>query len=222
MSEIGKSELSYLEVPDPPLVEPFHLRVADLRQYSYCPRILYYAYCLPQVRPTTYKMEEGELQHEEEKAREKRRGFNLYGLEAVADRAEKRFDVEVQSERLALRGRLDMLIAVAAANEGEKAAIYPVEFKATRRQPGPQYRLQLAAYALLLEEAEEVEAKSGFFLLVPLRKVVPVRLDKGIKAKAEQTVLEMHRIVRGEVLPPPCGSAGRCALCEFRRFCNDL
>ncbi|MGQ9555183.1 MAG: CRISPR-associated protein Cas4 [Anaerolineae bacterium] len=211
--------MSYLEVPDPPTVEPFYLRVADIRQYAYCPRILYYAYCLPDVRPITYKMEEGELQHQEEKEREKRRGLRLYGLTQVEDRACKRFDVDVESERLRLRGRLDMVIEV--EQEGKKV-IYPVEFKATRREPGPQYRLQLAAYALLLEEQENAEAKSGFYLLVPLRKVIPVRLDKGIKEKVERVVMEMHRIVQGEAVPEGCGNGGRCAICEFRRFCNDV
>ena len=34
-------------------------RVTDLKQYFYCPRVVYYAYCLPQVRPVTAKMEAG-------------------------------------------------------------------------------------------------------------------------------------------------------------------
>lgn len=200
-------------------MEPFTLRVADIRQYAYCPRVLYYAYCLPHVRPTTYKMEEGEMQHLEERERERRRGLAMYGLERLEGKASKRFDVEVASERLGLRGRLDMLIE---AEEGGERLVWPVEYKATRREPGAQYRLQLAAYAMLLEESEGAQAKGGFFFLVPLRKVVPVRLDRGAKARAEATVLEMHRVVRGEAMPPGCGNAGRCAQCEFRRFCNDV
>jgi CRISPR-associated exonuclease Cas4 len=212
-------ESIYLEEADPPTVEPFYLRVADLRQYAYCPRFLYYFYCLPDVRPLTFKMEEGEEQHLEEKEREKRRGLALYGLQVREAQAIKHFDVAVESERLRLRGRLDMVIELQGP---EGRALYPVEYKATRRAPGPQYRLQLAAYALLLEESWQAEAKQGFFLLVPLRKAVPVRLDKAAKAKAEQMVLSMHAIVSGELMPPPTTSAAKCAVCEFRRFCNDV
>ncbi len=35
------------------------LTVTDLKQYCYCPRILFYMRCLPGVRPLTVKMEEG-------------------------------------------------------------------------------------------------------------------------------------------------------------------
>lgn len=208
-----------LEVPDPPVLEPFYLRVADLRQYAYCARLLYFFHCLPDVRPTTYKMEEGTEQHLEEREREKRRGLGMYGLKEAEGKAEKRFDVVVESTRLGLRGRLDMAIFV---QDGGRRSAYPVEFKATRREPGPQYRLQLAAYALLLEEQEDVEARSGFYLLVPLQKVIPVRLDRGVKEKVERTVAEMHGVVRGETVPPASGRRGLCSVCEFRRFCNDV
>ena len=38
--------------------------VTDLKQYEYCPRIVYYTYCLPLIRPTTFKMEAGVQAHE--------------------------------------------------------------------------------------------------------------------------------------------------------------
>ena len=199
--------------------EPFRLRVSELRQFWFCARLLYYFYCLPDVRPTTYKLEEGLEQHREEVLRERRRGLSFYGLEGVEERARKRFDVVVESERLALRGRLDAVIEV---EEDGCVRAYPVEYKATRREPGAQYRLQLAAYALLLEEQEGCQATEGFFVLLPLRKVLRVRLDRAAMARAEKAVLEMHRIIRGESLPPPPKSAARCSTCEFRRFCNDV
>ena len=49
--------------------------VTDLKQYMYCPRIVYYTYCMPLLRPTTFKMEEGIVTHGEEKARERRRSL---------------------------------------------------------------------------------------------------------------------------------------------------
>lgn len=204
---------------DEMMEEPFHLRVSELRQYWFCPRLLYYFYCLPDVRPVTYKMEEGLEEHREEVAREQRRGLSFYGLADVEERARKRFDVLVESERLRLRGRLDAVIEV--EEEGGIRA-YPVEYKATRREPGPQYRLQLAAYAVLLEEQEGCRISEGFFVLLPLRKVLRVRLDRAAKARAVAAVLDMHRIVLEEKLPAAPKSTARCSTCEFRRFCNDV
>ena len=35
------------------------LEVTDLKQYACCPRIVFYRYCLPKIRPVTVLMEEG-------------------------------------------------------------------------------------------------------------------------------------------------------------------
>ena len=56
--------------------------VSDLRQYSYCPRIIYYRYCLPQIRPITYKMTAGQAAQESEEQREQRRSLRAYGLQS--------------------------------------------------------------------------------------------------------------------------------------------
>ena len=51
------------------------LRVIDLKQYEYCPRIVYYEYCLPGVRPTTYKMAAGIAAQDRVNTLEERRGL---------------------------------------------------------------------------------------------------------------------------------------------------
>ncbi|MBI4771568.1 MAG: CRISPR-associated protein Cas4 [Chloroflexi bacterium] len=55
-------------------------RVSDLKQSVYCPRILYYARCQPDVRLTTYKMEAGVEPGRAEVAREERLQLAAYGL----------------------------------------------------------------------------------------------------------------------------------------------
>lgn len=37
------------------------LRVSDLKQFIYCPRIVYYNYVMPVEKKTTYKMEHGKV-----------------------------------------------------------------------------------------------------------------------------------------------------------------
>ena len=53
--------------------ELISFRVSDLKQYCFCPRIVYYHHCLPDVRPTTFKMEMGIQQGALERSRERRR-----------------------------------------------------------------------------------------------------------------------------------------------------
>ncbi len=54
------------------------LTVTDLKQYAYCPCIFFYQQCLPDVRPTTYKMEAGVEAGRGEKVRAERRTLAAY------------------------------------------------------------------------------------------------------------------------------------------------
>lgn len=129
-------------------MEQMRLEVTDLKQWRYCARVVWYRYCLPDVRPVTSLMAQGIAHHREEEGREERRSLRPYGLAA----GERHFDVALRSERLGLRGRLDLAIAVPGrASPGAEAVV--VEYKDSEQRPGPHFKLQLAAYALLLEEA---------------------------------------------------------------------
>src|SRR5437868_15412178 len=96
------------------------LTVSDLRQYEYCARIPYFTHVLGlrRKRPTTYKMEEGRLEHQHVSELEERRSLRSYGL----TKGERRFNVNLTSITLQVTGVLDMLILT------EDEAI-PVEFK---------------------------------------------------------------------------------------------
>jgi CRISPR-associated exonuclease Cas4 len=89
-------------------------------------------------------------------ALERRRGFRAYGMRD----GERRFGLWLHSERLGLSGKLDLLILT-------PDACYPVDFKDTEGGPRRNHRLQLAAYALLAEEAFARPAPDGFIYLVP-------------------------------------------------------
>ncbi|MBO9362814.1 MAG: CRISPR-associated protein Cas4 [Thermoflexus sp.] len=122
--------------------------VTDLKQYAYCPRIVFYTYCLPLLRPTTGKMEEGRLAHKEARDRERRRTLRIYGLEEAC----RHFDVWAASEELGLRGRIDLVLEVALGSSGMQREWIPVDYKQTHRRAGPHLRRQLAAYGMMLEE----------------------------------------------------------------------
>ncbi len=164
------------------------LEVTDLKQYTCCPRIVFYRYCLPRIRPITYTMEEGIRSHEEEETREERRSLRHYGL-----------------------------------TSGERAFHLPlVEYKLSEQKAGSHFILQLAAYALLVEEAWGLPVKRGFLYSIPLRKAEPVAITQHLRRKVVQTVTHIRQIVESEVMPSPPSSLRRCITCEFRRFCNDV
>ncbi|MBN2386022.1 MAG: CRISPR-associated protein Cas4 [Anaerolineales bacterium] len=196
-------EKVYLEAP---------FRVTDLKQWVYCPRILYYAVCLPDVRPITFKMQAGiEAGHDEE-GRESRRSLHTYGL----DEGRKEFNASLVSDRLGLRGIVDMVIWLDDEDE-----VIPVDYKLSEIA-GTHFKLQLAAYGLMLEEASGLIVKRGFLYSIPRRKADEIPIDNRLRDGLTATLDAMHCMLRYETMPEPTPQRAKCAACEFRRFCNDI
>jgi len=193
------------------------LEVTDLKQYTCCPRIVFYRYCLPRVRPITYSMEEGIRCHEEEETREERRSLRNYGLTS----GERVYRLPLQSTKLGLTGRVDLAIAT-PSREVPGAEAIVVEYKLSEQKAGSHFMLQLAAYALLLEEAWGLPVNRGFLYSIPLRKAESVAITQHLRRKVMQTVAQIRQIVESEIMPSPPSSLRRCVTCEFRRFCNDV
>ncbi len=195
----------------------YPVRVTDLKQFAYCPRIFYYQVCLPDVRPITYKMEEGAAAGRSEVGREERRSLRAYGIAA----GEREFDVPLRSKRLGVRGEIDMVITVPGGANGAAGEVIPVDYKLSR-MAGPHFQLQLAVYGMMLEEMRGVQVRRGFLYEIPLRRAEEIRLDLSLRRKAEQALKQMREILEWERMPPPVRNRAKCATCEFRRFCNDV
>jgi CRISPR-associated exonuclease Cas4 len=192
--------------------------VTDLKQYAYCPRIVFYTYCLPLIRPVTGKMEEGRSAHREARDRERRRTLRIYGLE----RATRHFDVWVVSEELGLSGRIDLVLEVTPESSGVFREWIPVDYKQTGRRAGPHLRRQLAAYGMMLEETWGGVARRGLIYSLLTRRVEEIPLTPALRWEVRETVAAMREMVERERIPDPPPSRRPCAVCEFRRFCNDV
>ena len=191
-------------------IEPY-LRVIDLKQYVYCPRVLYYQLVLPAVRPITYKMEEGILVHHTAVQNEKRRQLRTYGL----TEGSRHFDVSVQSNSLGLSGKIDLVI------ETEEELI-PIDYKNSPKV-ATHYKMQLMAYGRLLsEDFVGKQVRRGFIYLLPTRKAVEVRFTVALQRQFDQALREIQAIHTQENMPPPTRQRAKCIDCEFRRFCNDV
>ncbi len=192
-------------------------RVVDLKQYMYCPRLIFYFYCWPDVRPTTFKMEEGQAAQDTEEARAARRSLRAYGLR----RGVIENNVYLESERLGLRGKVDVVIETDDNPLGEVELI-PVDYKYSTRRTDMHLKLQVLAYGLLLEEVRGKPSRRGFVYAILRRRATEVVFTADLRLRLEQAVKEMEEIVRREWMPPPVKARAKCQVCEFRRFCNDV
>jgi CRISPR-associated exonuclease Cas4 len=160
-------------------------------------------------------MTAGIAAHEKAGQQERRRTLAAYGLKE----GERFLDVGVESRSLGLRGRIDLVIETEGKDGLE---LIPVEYKQTSRRPGPHYRLQLAAYGIMLEETREGVVRRGFIYSLVSRKAEQVSLTERLRGDVRMTTAAMREMVEREVMPEPPRSRRGCVNCEFRRFCNDV
>ncbi len=187
------------------------LRVNDLKQYEYCPRIVFYNTVMPLDRKVTFKMQRGTEAEFQLDALEKRRSLRRYKL----SEGERRFHVWLHSERLGLSGKMDLLIA-------SQQGYFPVDFKYTRGRPHRNHISQLAGYSVLVEEQYRTEVETGFIYLAPVGELVAIKITRELKQEVSERLATIREMVREELLPPPTPVRARCAECEFRNYCGDI
>lgn len=114
-----------------------------------------------------------------------------------------------------MSGKLDLLIVT-------PDACFPVDFKDTEGGLRRNHRSQLAAYALLAEDALARPVPDAFVYLVPDRRLVAVELSNADRHEAEAALGDMRRMIATEEMPPATTVRARCRACEFRNLCGDV
>lgn len=186
------------------------LTITLLKQHAYCPRVVYYLTCTPDVRPRTYKMLAGEEAHERERERAGRRTLFAYQIKE----GERKFDVHFTSSKLGLTGIVDEVVLMK-----DRALVVDYKFA---DWVGENHQLQLAAYALLAEDAFGLPVDQGYIYLLKSRRFESVPITPAFRNSVLETIHSIHHIQQYEYMPPPIDQPSKCATCEFRRFCVDI
>jgi len=182
--------------------------VTDLKQYFVCPRILYYHACLPDIRPITAKMEIGKRRHRIEPPRSQRRSY------AIADIIGRNYNVPLKSETIGLSGQVDEILQTSSG-------YIPVDYKLSRKA-SQHFKLQVTAYAMLIEELYQQSVDYGILYLIQAKRHEIVEITSANRRKIIRTLQQMHDIADSQCFPPATKMRNLCRECEFRRFCNDV
>ncbi|WP_425059229.1 CRISPR-associated exonuclease Cas4 [Sporomusa carbonis] len=188
-----------------------NLKVTDIKQYIYCPRIIYFLYICPVSKKTTYKMESGKVEHMVLDKLEERRTLKRYRLAE----GERVFHTYLESERIGLQGKLDMHIVV-------DKQYYPVEYKFTERSASLNHKYQLVSYAMLLEDYYRCTVRNGLLYLVPKNEIIPVEITPNAREFVYEIIDKIRQIIRSERVPERQRKVNKCRDCEYRRFCGDI
>lgn len=187
------------------------LRVNDLKQFVYCPRIVFYQYVMPVEKKATFKMEAGQRAEAVIDRLEQRRSMRKYRL----TEGTRRFHIWLRSQRLALSGKLDLLVE-------SSAGLFPIDFKNTVGRPQQNHLYQLCGYALLVEDAYQQPVTRGFIYLIPQGEVVTMVLTSEKKEETVRMLDAMREMIRRERMPEPTPVRQRCVECEYRNYCGDI
>jgi CRISPR-associated exonuclease Cas4 len=185
--------------------------VTDLKQWAYCPRIVYYRRVMPGVGKPTFKMQEAQNAQELIERLELRRGLHEYGMET----ARRRFGVWLSDEALGLSGKIDLVL------ETDRSAAV-VDFKLTSGEPGENHRLQLTGYAMLVEAALGLSVEVTFLYRIPDNRLFTIPLTAELRACVPAALDGIREMGEQQLFPEPTPVRGRCAECEYANYCSDI
>lgn len=185
--------------------------VTDLKQWSYCPRIVYYHRVLSAAGKPTFKMREAVHAQDLIESLETRRTIDRYGLAG----AERRFNVWLRDDGWGMSGKADLILEAA-----DQVAV--VDFKLTSGEIGDNHRMQLAAYALLAEKLYQKASMVAFLYRIPDNGIFAVDITLRMRDAVVASTKAIRAMVEDESFPPPTTVRGRCAECEYANFCADI
>lgn len=203
---MGTLPLQRTDLQDGPLV-----RVSDLRQWIYCPRVYWWTHVCPVGKKESVKMRAGLQKERRLQQLQRRRTLRAYGL----SRGMVEANVSMAANSLGLSGRLDLLIRRGGFR-------YPVEIKFTHGPAMLNHRLQLAGYALLLEAEYGIPVSHGYIVRLPDDTVDKAPIDAPLRDLTLQTIAALRATLRDERVPPPVPLMAKCIDCEYRRYCADI
>jgi len=185
--------------------------VTDLKQWAYCPRIVYYRRVMPGVGKPTFKMQEAQNAQELIERLELRRGLREYGMES----ARRRFGVWLTDEALGLAGKVDLIL------ETDRSAAV-VDFKLTSGEPGDNHRLQLTGYGMLVETALKLPVEVAFLYRIPDNRLFTIPITEELRSSMRAAIVGIRKMGDRQLFPDPTPVRGRCAECEYANYCSDI
>lgn len=183
-----------------------YITVADLKRYAWCPRIIYYTHVLHLDERITDAMEIGKEEHDESIL-----------APVIANVKGKRVIKEpfIVNETLRIVGKPDYII------ETKLGELIPVEIKysSAEKYVKSDHKLQLAIYALLIEEEYKKIVKRAIVYYLLSKKIMKVDISSSLKRDAINAIKVAYKIIENEEFPKVKQPKSKCVNCGYFRYC---
>lgn len=185
--------------------KPF-IGTEEIRQFSYCKRILFFRHIIHAPMKQTYKMEFGAKKHEK---------LQKMANRSKEDYAQKYYNVYLTDPQLGLVGLIDYF-----EFDGKEA--YPVEIKSGNIPPegiDNPHKYQVTAQAILIEKNFNFLVKKVRVYYSKHNKIVDYPIGVEEKLKVMKIIDEINKLLASEKMPEPTKDKGKCIDCECRNYC---
>lgn len=179
-----------------------------LRQWCFCPRVVYYQELLNIKTSKPLWVAQGEDFHIKISHIEKRRSFIKYGL----INAKRHFNVNIKSEKYCLHGIIDCVIET-------DEQVFIVEHKINPKPNSLGHQLQLCGYAIIAEEIYKKPCTTGF--LASDKTSFEINITNELTNKLITTIQNIKSMLDLASKPDSSATEYQCVQCEYINYCND-
>jgi len=188
------------------------INISDVLEYTFCPRFIYYIYCLdiPQHEERRFKVLKGREAHEE------RRINNPEYLRKKLGVTRKETSVFLASKKHHIKGIVDEVLFL----EDGRAAPLEYKFAEYKNKVFKTYKHQLTLHALMIKENYNIEVNRGYICYTRsnnLVKQIDIKLNDF--KKVSQTIHEILQIIDKGFYPNKTKHKNKCIDCCYRNIC---
>ncbi|MGC9069030.1 MAG: CRISPR-associated protein Cas4 [Thermoprotei archaeon] len=186
-----------------------YISPTDVKEYAFCPRLVYYKNVLHIYERMTEAMELGKEIHKEEPI------THLIPLFKVMKILK---DVELTSKQLKLTGKIDYIL-VTKFNE-----YIPVDMKYAdlhHQNAQKHHKMQLVAYSLLIEEAYKTTVKRAVIYYGRARKTITILITDALKKQTKEIIKNIYQMLETNKEPVVLYEP-KCKSCNYLKYCKPI
>ncbi len=188
------------------------INVSDVIEYLFCPRFIYFIYCLciPQHEEKRYKVLKGRELHEIKKK------INKNYLRKKLNCVKKEDSIYLSSEKYHIKGEVDQVLFL----EDGTAAPFDYKFAEFKKTTYRTHKFQSILYGLMIKEVYNTEVNRGFVCYIRSNnQVKEVKFRDYDFEKAIRMINEILTIIQKGFYPKKTSYNMRCVDCCYRRIC---
>lgn len=181
-----------------------------IRQYMFCPRIVYYS-LLTNIKPIyPRQVSLGNDYHELQNELLKSRKFKKLDIDYDVVISDKYFE----NTDLNICGKVDLAFSC-------KDEIIPIEFKHIEKKTSYSHVLQLIGYGKLLENKYNKKFEKAFIIYGNNMKFHKIDITQKYIEDFYKVINGIEEILKNDILPNSDANESKCIQCEYLNFCND-